>query len=87
MHVLNKGILPAGERQGLVMDVWLIFTQETGYECDPVYPLLMGDRDLARGYLLFTRQGGKTAIVGVLDAAIPPPSPGLTWFSAASRNI
>ncbi len=53
------------------MDVWLVFNQETGYECDPVYPLLMGDRDLARGYLLLTRNGGKTAIVGGLDAAIP----------------
>lgn len=53
------------------IDLWLIFTQETGYECDPVYPLLMGDRDIARGYLLLTRKGGKTAIVGGLDQAIP----------------
>lgn len=53
------------------IDIWLIFTQETGYECDPVYPLLMGDRDIARGYLLLTQHGGKTAIVGGLDAAIP----------------
>lgn len=53
------------------IDAWLIFNQETGYECDPVYPLLMGERDLARGFLLLTRNGGKTAIVGGLDAAIP----------------
>lgn len=53
------------------IDLWLIFTQETGYECDSIYPLLMGDRDIARGYLLLTRQGGKIAIVGGLDQAIP----------------
>lgn len=53
------------------LDAWLICTQETGYECDPVYPLLMGDRDIARGYLLLTRQGRKIAIVGGLDEAVP----------------
>lgn len=53
------------------IDAWLICTQETGYECDPVYPLLMGDRDIARGYLLLTRKGQKIAVVGGLDEAIP----------------
>jgi Xaa-Pro aminopeptidase len=53
------------------IDAWLIPAQETGYECDPIYPLLMGDRDIARGYLLLTRQGKKVAIVGGLDKAIP----------------
>ncbi|MBE0695640.1 MAG: M24 family metallopeptidase, partial [Anaerolineaceae bacterium] len=53
------------------IDLWLICTQETGYECDPVYPLIMGERDIARGYLLLTRQGEKIAIVGGLDEAIP----------------
>jgi Xaa-Pro aminopeptidase len=57
------------ERHGI--DLWLICTQESGYECDPVYPLIMGERDIARGYLLLTRQGRKIAIVGGLDAAIP----------------
>jgi Xaa-Pro aminopeptidase len=53
------------------IDLWLICTQETGYECDPVYPLVMGERDIARGYLLLTRHGNKVAIVGGLDEAIP----------------
>jgi Xaa-Pro aminopeptidase len=53
------------------IDLWLIATQETGYECDPVYPLIMGDRDIARGYLLITVRGDKIAIVGGLDEAIP----------------
>lgn len=53
------------------IDAWLIFNQETGYEVDPAYPLIMGDRDLASGMLLLTRQGGRTAIVGGLDQAIP----------------
>jgi Xaa-Pro aminopeptidase len=53
------------------IDLWLIISQETGYECDPVYPLIMGERDLARGYLILTRHGDKVAIVGGLDQAIP----------------
>jgi Xaa-Pro aminopeptidase len=36
-----------------------------------MFPLVMGDRDLASGMLLLTRQGGRIAIVGGLDAAIP----------------
>jgi Xaa-Pro aminopeptidase len=53
------------------IDVWLIPTQEKGYECDPVYPLLMGERDIARGYLLLTRAGRAVALVGGLDEAVP----------------
>ena len=53
------------------IDLWLICTQETGWECDPIYPLLIGDRDIANGYLLLTRQGGKIAIVHGLDQAAP----------------
>lgn len=53
------------------VDVWLLFNQETGYEVDPLFPLVMGDRDLSAGMLLLTRQGGRIAIVGGLDAAIP----------------
>lgn len=53
------------------IDLWLIPTQETGYECDPVYPLIMGDRDIARGWLVLSRQGHRIAIVGGLDEVIP----------------
>ena len=53
------------------VDLWLLFNQETGYEVDPMFPLIMGDRDLASGMLLLTRQGDRIAIVGGLDAAIP----------------
>jgi hypothetical protein len=53
------------------VDAWLIFTQETGYEHDPVYPLIFGDRDLAAGFLLLTSSGRKIAIVSGLDRMIP----------------
>jgi hypothetical protein len=64
------------------VDMWLLFNQETGYEVDPMFPLVMGDRDLASGMLLLTRQGGRIAIVGGLDAAIPA-STGV-WSGAGS---
>ncbi len=53
------------------LDVWLLFAQETGYEKDPVYPLLFGDRDLGAGFLLLTANGRKIAIVSGLDQMIP----------------
>jgi Xaa-Pro aminopeptidase len=54
------------------VDAWLTFTQETMDGGDPVYPILFGERDLGRGALLLTRQGDCVAVVGGLDAAIPP---------------
>jgi hypothetical protein len=53
------------------LDIWLLFAQETGYEKDPVYPLLFGDRDLGAGFLLLTANGRKIAIVSGLDQMIP----------------
>ena len=67
------------------VDVWLLFNQETGYEVDPLFPLVMGDRDLSAGMLLLTRQGGRIAIVGGLDAAIPA-STGV-WTDIWSRDM
>lgn len=68
------------------IDAWLIFNQETGYEVDPVYPLVMGDRDLASGMLLLTRNGGKVAIVGGLDQAIPASTGVWTDVRVHNRN-
>lgn len=68
------------------IDAWLIFNQETGYDADPVYPLVMGDRDLASGMLLLTRQGGKVAIVGGLDQAIPASTGVWTDVRVHNRN-
>lgn len=52
-------------------DVWLIVAQETGYEHDPVYPLIFGERDLGKGFLILTKSGRKIAVVSGLDRTIP----------------
>jgi Xaa-Pro aminopeptidase len=56
----------------LDIDAWLVFTQKMGDAGgDPVYPIIFGERDLGAGLLLLTRSGGRIAIVGGLDVAIP----------------
>lgn len=53
------------------IDCWIVFTQEKGYDRDPVYPLLMDNLDLANGILVLFRSGRKVAIVSGLDRALP----------------
>jgi Xaa-Pro aminopeptidase len=53
------------------LDVWLIPTQEMGDGGDPIYPIIYGEQDLGRGFLLLSRTGRKIAIVGKLDQSLP----------------
>ena len=53
------------------IDVWLLFGQEEPHGSDPIYPLLMGNRE-AGGFYVLVRPGRRAvAIVNGLDEMLP----------------